>query len=436
MPSNVVVNFLTTQHKASVGITAAFPDVCKTPAPPAPAPVPIPYPNVGNSSMASVKVTKRVGDNKQKVLVKGAAYAMTSGDEPGVAMGIISNKIKGKSEVMNQAFNVKFEGKGVGRLSDPHGNNSGSNPNVPCPAEGQPPGGGTGAGDPDQKKACELVRDECGVDDKDLDQTAKDCGMDPDHAKSIRETCKETGNSATFRSTNPSCMDKIKAGYPAKGCDVPDKTVTADRLKASSSKVQKKVKENNLEGFVGSYDPKSGKLKGLKTTSGTVPISDIPPVPKNTYTGDYDGHDFFDPSGKKIKGGTGTERNCISELNSGIGRGKPGQLNDMVRHGPQASYSDYCKKKGKKPLPNLLVPDVSPKEPLLAFDKSGGVYKIETEEQLRAYYKCKGQPVPEEWDWDEKKWQKEKHRGNMAIPDGMDFDKFAAGRGKAVAAAK
>ena len=82
------------------------------------------------------------------------------------------------------------------------------------------------------------------------------------------------------------------------------------------------------------------------------------------------------------------------------------------------------------------MPDVSPKEPLLAFDKSGGVYKIETEEQLRAYYKCKGQEVPEEWDWDEKKWKQEKARGNLDVPDGMDFDKFAAGRGKAAAAAK
>ena len=431
MPSDITVNFLTTQHKASVGITAAFPDVCKTPAPPAPSPVPIPYPNIGNSSMASVKVTKRVGDDKQKVVIRGSAYAMTSGDEPGVAMGVISNKIKGKSEVMNTAFNVKFEGKGVGRLTDPHGNNAGSPSNVPSPAEVQPPAMGMGAGDSDQKKACKLVKDECGVKDKDLDQAALDCGMDPDHAKSIKETCMETGNSATFRSTNPACMDKIKAGYPAKGCDIPNKTVTGDRLKASSKNVQNKVRDNNLEGFVGNYD-KKGKLKGLITTSGPVSISDIPPVPKNTYTGDYDAHDFFGSSGNKMKGGRKQEASFMRELNSGIDRGKPGQLNDMVRHGPQANYSDYCKKKGKKPLPNLLVPDVSPDEPLLAFDKNGGVYKIETEDQLRAYYKCKGQPVPEEWDWDEKKWQKEKHRGDLNIPEGMDFNKFAAQRGAAV----
>ncbi|MGK2925332.1 MAG: PAAR-like domain-containing protein, partial [Lysobacterales bacterium] len=114
MPSSITVNLMTTQHKVSVGITSAFPDVCKTPAPPAPTPVPIPYPNVGLSGMASIKVTKRVGDDTgQKVMLMGSSYSLTSGDEPGVALGIISNRVKGKSTTKNSSFNVKFEGKGV-----------------------------------------------------------------------------------------------------------------------------------------------------------------------------------------------------------------------------------------------------------------------------------------------------------------------------------
>ena len=36
-------------HKGSGGMSIAFPDVCKTPAPPAP-PIPIPYPNIGQAS--------------------------------------------------------------------------------------------------------------------------------------------------------------------------------------------------------------------------------------------------------------------------------------------------------------------------------------------------------------------------------------------------
>ena len=138
MPSTVIVNFLTTQHKLSSGVTSAFPDVCKTPAPPAPSPIPIPYPNIGNSISASSKVTKKVKNDGQKVMVKGSNYTITNGDQAGVALGIISNKIMGKSGPLNQAFSVKYENKGVARLTDPHGNNSGSKFNSPNPAQVQP----------------------------------------------------------------------------------------------------------------------------------------------------------------------------------------------------------------------------------------------------------------------------------------------------------
>ena len=70
----------------------------------------------------------------------------------------------------------------------------------------------------------------------------------------------------------------------------------------------------------------------------------------------------------------------------------------MIRHGPQNNYSDYCRKNGKTPIPSLQLPDVSKAEPLLAFDGNGKMYVIETEEQLRDYYACKGANVPPEWD--------------------------------------
>ena len=50
MPVTVGVNMLSVVHASSNGVTIAFPDVCKTPAPPAPAPLPIPYPNIAKSS--------------------------------------------------------------------------------------------------------------------------------------------------------------------------------------------------------------------------------------------------------------------------------------------------------------------------------------------------------------------------------------------------
>ena len=103
-------------HKASGGMSTVFPDVCKTPTPGGP--VPIPYPNVGKSSDTARGPTK-VKTDGQMPMVKGAVYAVTSGDEPGTALGVLSNKVKGVAEYMLYSFDVKFEGKNVCRLGDP-----------------------------------------------------------------------------------------------------------------------------------------------------------------------------------------------------------------------------------------------------------------------------------------------------------------------------
>ncbi len=59
MGTSVGVNKLAIVNEDSGGVTIAFPDVCKTPAPPAPF-VPIPYPNIAKSG-DTAKGTKKVG---------------------------------------------------------------------------------------------------------------------------------------------------------------------------------------------------------------------------------------------------------------------------------------------------------------------------------------------------------------------------------------
>lgn len=116
MGQTVFANGRGVDHKGSGGMSPVFPDVCKTPTPGGP--VPIPYPNVGNASNASGGPTKVKVDG-QMPMVKGAKYAVTSGDEAGTAGGgVISNKIKGEAEYMLYSFDVKFEGKNVCRLGD------------------------------------------------------------------------------------------------------------------------------------------------------------------------------------------------------------------------------------------------------------------------------------------------------------------------------
>jgi len=104
-------------HKGSGGMSMAFPDVCKTPAPPAPF-VPIPYPNIGKASDTSQGTTKVEADGNM-VMVKGAKYMMSAGDEAGTIGGMLSSTFKQECEFMMYSFNVMLEGKNVCRMGDP-----------------------------------------------------------------------------------------------------------------------------------------------------------------------------------------------------------------------------------------------------------------------------------------------------------------------------
>ena len=100
-----------------MGMSMVFPDVCKTPAPPAP-PIPIPYPNIGKSS-DTTSGTSTVKADGSMVMIKGAKYMMSAGDEPGVAGGILSGTFKQECEFMMYSFNVMLDGQNVCRMADP-----------------------------------------------------------------------------------------------------------------------------------------------------------------------------------------------------------------------------------------------------------------------------------------------------------------------------
>jgi hypothetical protein len=117
MPVTVGVNNLSVVHAGSNGISMAFPDVCKTPAPPAPF-APIPYPNIAKSS-DTAQGSKKVKCDGNPVCLKDSNFMVSSGDEGGTAGGgMASSKIKGKAEFVNFSFDVKVEGKNVARAFD------------------------------------------------------------------------------------------------------------------------------------------------------------------------------------------------------------------------------------------------------------------------------------------------------------------------------
>lgn len=129
MAVTVGVNKLTVVHAGSNGISTAFPDVCKTPAPPAPF-VPIPYPNIAKSS-DTAQGASTVKCDGNPTCVKDSNFMLSTGDEAGSLLGVASNKIKGKAEFVNVSFDVKFEGKGVARAFDPMLHNDKNTPPFP-----------------------------------------------------------------------------------------------------------------------------------------------------------------------------------------------------------------------------------------------------------------------------------------------------------------
>ena len=113
------------------GQCMGMPDVCKTPAPPAPF-VPIPYPNIamltqGNPGTASTKVII----SGSPAFHKGSMIMMSSGDEAGSLMGMISAMIKGPASPKLASNKVKAEGQGIVYLTCMFGQN-GQNANVPA----------------------------------------------------------------------------------------------------------------------------------------------------------------------------------------------------------------------------------------------------------------------------------------------------------------
>lgn len=118
MPVTIQVNGTvnTLVHKMSNGIsTATIPDVCKTPSPGGP--VPVPYPNIAQSITLSSGTTNVKGD-KMMASVKGSKFALSNGDNAGVAGGVKSSTFMKEATWILYSFDVKLQKKNAGRLTD------------------------------------------------------------------------------------------------------------------------------------------------------------------------------------------------------------------------------------------------------------------------------------------------------------------------------
>ncbi len=111
-------------------MSMAMPDICKfpTPSPAGPIPTPMPYPNMAMSTMAVPNFTKWMILG-MPVHNLGTTITMTSGDEPGVLGGVVSNMIKGPCKHLKGSTKVLAGGMPVTRMLDQTGQN-GAAPNA------------------------------------------------------------------------------------------------------------------------------------------------------------------------------------------------------------------------------------------------------------------------------------------------------------------
>lgn len=128
MPNNTLVNARSPVTQKSNGTVITGPDVCKTPV--GAAVVPIPYPNISKSSDLA-KGSKNVKINGAPVCLKDSEFSTSTGDEAGTLKGLISSTNKGKAHPVLSSFDVKVEGKGVVRNTDPFFGNNHNAPPAP-----------------------------------------------------------------------------------------------------------------------------------------------------------------------------------------------------------------------------------------------------------------------------------------------------------------
>ena len=106
-------NERTVVHEDSGGVSAAFPDVCKTP----PNSIPIPYPNIAKSKDTD-EGSETVKADDKSIMLKTSNFKESTGDQAGTYKGVVSNKTEGKAIVMSYSFDVKVEGENVFRNGD------------------------------------------------------------------------------------------------------------------------------------------------------------------------------------------------------------------------------------------------------------------------------------------------------------------------------
>lgn len=414
MPASVTANMMTVVHASSNGTAMWFPDVCKTPTPGGP--IPIPYPNIAMSSntadgSSSVKV------DGNPMMLKGSNYSMSSGDEAGSAMGVVSNKIKGKAEPVNYSFDVKVDGKNVFRLLDMMLQNCGS------PTNGGPGSNIQGPLAPglDRWEACNRTQEKK-QEQKASNTSWGESGIIGPHQSVIQDVATQLRVAIYFRRTKTECAPWIaKKQMPKPHSVLAGTTITAPAVVSVDAWLERYLYDEKLERGSGSYHGaiSGASLIGVVMSTQAGPDYGMPlrgfgrsmsgQSYHNTWiTGDYDLFQVVKADKKctvVCQDGDDFAR-LQKEINTRLAW-------DAIQHGPQAQWCPTRKEiGGLKPfkMPDLLKRNLqkdpkAPAEvefspgrkpmrvidtPLTLVAPKGAVAKLEKESDVKDAMICEG----------------------------------------------
>ncbi|WP_429884328.1 PAAR-like domain-containing protein [Geoalkalibacter halelectricus] len=151
---NVLINGRTAVHAGSGGVLTTV-DVCRTKI--GKKIVNIAYTNVARSSDAA-GTAATVFINGHPVCHQKSIFAVSSGDEPGDRMGVVSGTIKGKAEFITASPNVFIEGVPAVRQGDMMVSNNGNTAPMPLMQPGAVAPPGLDLGDLDEIRGSERER--------------------------------------------------------------------------------------------------------------------------------------------------------------------------------------------------------------------------------------------------------------------------------------
>ncbi|WP_254361296.1 Insecticial toxin [Photorhabdus heterorhabditis] len=205
------------------------------------------------------------------------------------------------------------------------------------------------------------------------------------HMKAIEEVSRVGNFAVSFRAAGGPTLRTLGKGAAAKGHDILEKTIKPGSInkaypKDEAPNVIKKVQEAGIEGYVGHWDKKTGRLLGIYMSSGHG-LSDeqvngkIYPIDLNNleaslsalkakenwaalpFTGDYDMHDMISLTGQphSVPSASQEERKIIDRINQFVDRSDSNRPfgdieHNVIRHGAQVSYPAFAMDKEKEEI--------------------------------------------------------------------------------------